>query len=52
VAEQFYENALKLPVWSFPDEEQMVDLYIDGIVKVSSVVRDNPTLLLAAEAGK
>ncbi len=52
VAEQFYENALKLPVWSFPDEEQMVDLYIDGIIKVASVVRDDPTLLLAAEAGK
>lgn len=52
VAERFYENALKLPVWSFPDEEQMVDLYIDGIVKVASVVRDNPELLLAAEESK
>ena len=52
VADQFYENALKLPVWSFPDEEQMVNLYIDGIVKVASVVRDNPALLLAAEASK
>lgn len=48
----FYENALKLPVWSFPDEEQMVDLYIDGIVKVASVVRDNPELLLAARVSK
>jgi hypothetical protein len=44
---------LKLPVWSFPDDEQMVNLYIDGIVKVTSVVRDNPELLLlAAEAEK
>lgn len=50
VAEQFYKNALKLPVWSFPDDEQMVTLYIDGIVKVASVVRDNPELLLAAKA--
>ncbi len=50
VAEQFYENALKLPVWSFSDDEQMVNFYIDGIVKVASVVRDNPELLLAIEA--
>jgi dTDP-4-amino-4,6-dideoxygalactose transaminase len=52
VAEQFYENALKLPVWSFQDDEQMVNLYIGGIVKVASVVRDNPEHLLAAEAEK
>jgi len=50
VAERFYENALKLPVWSFPDEEQIVDSYIDGIVKVATVVRDSPKLLLASEA--
>lgn len=52
VADQFYENALKLPVWSFPDEEQMVNLYIDGIVKVASVVRDDPELLFASETSK
>ncbi|MEK7552339.1 MAG: DegT/DnrJ/EryC1/StrS family aminotransferase [Patescibacteria group bacterium] len=52
MAEQFYENALKLPVWSFQDEEQMVNLYVDGIVKVASVVRDNPAILLASETSK
>ena len=52
VAEQFYENALKLPVWSFPDEERMVDLYIQGIVKVASVIRDNPDRLLDAKVNK
>lgn len=52
VADRFYENALKLPMWSFPDEEQIVNLYIDGIVKVASVVKDDPELLLALEASK
>jgi hypothetical protein len=55
MAEQFYENALKLPVWLFPDEEQMVNLYIlyiDGIVKVASIVRDDPELLLVVETNK
>jgi len=52
VAEQFYENALKLPVWSFPDEERMVNLYIEGIVKVALVVQDDPELLLTTEADK
>jgi perosamine synthetase len=49
VAEMFYENALKLPVWSFSDEEQIVNLYIDGIVKVASVIQDNPKLLLTVD---
>ena len=48
VAEGFYENALKLPVWAFPDEEALVNLYIEGLVKVASVVRDDPRALLAA----
>ncbi|MFA5000120.1 MAG: aminotransferase class I/II-fold pyridoxal phosphate-dependent enzyme [Patescibacteria group bacterium] len=52
VAEQFYKNALKLPVWSFPDEEQMVNLYIKGIVKVASIVQNNPELLLDAKTSK
>ena len=51
-ADYFYENALKLPVWSFPDEEDMVNLYIEGIVKVALVIRDNPELLLAIETNK
>lgn len=51
-AERFYDNALKLPVWTFHDEEQMVDLYINGIVKVASVVKEDPELLLAVETSK
>ena len=48
-AEYFYENALKLPMWAFSDEEDIVDSYIKGIVKVASVVRDHPEVLLAAQ---
>ena len=45
-AERFYQNALKLPMWSFPEDQQIVDLYTEGIVKVALVVRDDPTRLL------
>lgn len=51
-AERFYKNALKLPVWAFPDEEPTVDLYIEGIIKVASVVRDSPELLFSVENGQ
>lgn len=46
MAEQFYMNALKLPVWSLASDEQMVNLYIDGIVKVASAVKNEPDILL------
>lgn len=49
-AEHFCKNALKVPVWSFPDEEWVVELYIEGISKVASVVRDDPEILLAIQS--
>lgn len=47
--ERFYDNALKLPVWAYTDEQQMVDWYIEGIVKVAMVVTDDSRSLLAAQ---
>lgn len=46
-AETFYRYALKLPVWAFPDEQEMVSLYIQGIQKVADIVQHSPDLLLA-----
>jgi len=51
-AESFYRNALKLPVWSFPDEEKIVSQYIDGIAKVAFVVQNNPEVLLALNVSR
>jgi dTDP-4-amino-4,6-dideoxygalactose transaminase len=51
-AERFYKNALKLPVWSFSDEEKIVDRYIEGITKVASVVQNSPEDLLALHASR
>ncbi|MCA9358097.1 DegT/DnrJ/EryC1/StrS family aminotransferase [Candidatus Kaiserbacteria bacterium] len=51
-AERFYKNALKLPVWSFPDEGVIVDKYIEGVSKVASVVQNNPEALLALYSGQ
>jgi dTDP-4-amino-4,6-dideoxygalactose transaminase len=34
VAESFYRNAIKMPVWANASDEKMVDLYIEGIKKV------------------
>lgn len=48
-AQRFYDQAVKLPVWSFDDDESMVDLYIQGIVKVASVVQDDPESLMSVE---
>lgn len=33
-AEKFYQNAIKLPVWSFKKDAKLVNLYIKGIKKV------------------
>lgn len=33
-AEDFYHNALKMPVGSYEDEAEIVDAYISGIIKV------------------
>ena len=46
-AETFYRRALKLPVWAFPDEQEIVSLYIQGMQKVADVVQESPQLLLA-----
>lgn len=44
-AEKFYQQAIKLPVWAFPDEAHWVEKYIAGITKVAQVVQDKPELL-------
>lgn len=44
-ADRFFEQAIKFPVWAFPDEEHIVCSYIEGIVKVAEVVYNDPTSL-------
>jgi dTDP-4-amino-4,6-dideoxygalactose transaminase len=51
-AEAFYRQALKLPVWTFPDEQPMVDAYIQGIQKVADVILHNPDVLRRTTKGE
>lgn len=44
VAETFYRQAIKLPVWAFPDEQPWIDQYIEGLRKVSDTVSNQPSL--------
>jgi len=39
-AEKFYQNAIKLPVWAFEKDAQMVNSYISGIQKVANNYSD------------
>lgn len=34
MAEKFYKNAIKLPVWGLPNDYNIVDGYINGFIKV------------------
>ncbi|MEM4204896.1 MAG: DegT/DnrJ/EryC1/StrS family aminotransferase [Candidatus Methanomethylicaceae archaeon] len=49
-ADRVWSRTLKLPVWAYPDEKQIVSLYIEGICKVAKVVNDNPELLLRVKS--
>lgn len=44
-AEQFYQRAIKIPVWAFPEDEDVVKAYIRGFNKVITVVEQQPELL-------
>jgi dTDP-4-amino-4,6-dideoxygalactose transaminase len=48
-ADTFFAQAIKLPVWAFPDEESIVSGYIDGIVKVAEAVYNDPISLRKGE---
>ncbi|MFH1299406.1 MAG: DegT/DnrJ/EryC1/StrS family aminotransferase [Patescibacteria group bacterium] len=41
----FYENAIKLPVWTFPEDEPIVRKYAEGFHKVCRAVQNEPELL-------
>lgn len=41
-ATRFHERAIKLPVWAFADEEQLVRAYLEGIVKVAQAIQEDP----------
>lgn len=40
----FYKNALKLPVWAFKDEENIVNSYIEGLSTLSKAVIQTPEI--------
>src|SRR4030042_2730397 len=44
-AERFYQMAIKIPVWAFPENEGVVRAYIKGFKKVIDVVSRGPELL-------
>ena len=44
-AKAFYGNAIKLPVWAFPEDAAVVQKYIEGFQKVADVVVRQPELL-------
>ena len=44
-AEQFYQKAIKIPVWAFSEDEVVVRAYIQGFKKVVEAVERQPELL-------
>lgn len=44
-AEKFYQMAIKIPVWAFPEDENVVRAYIKGFKKVIGAVNREPKLL-------
>ncbi|MEA3322911.1 MAG: DegT/DnrJ/EryC1/StrS family aminotransferase [Patescibacteria group bacterium] len=45
VAERFYNSAIKLPVWAFVQDAEVVMAYIKGFQKVIEVVNNEPELV-------
>lgn len=41
-ANAFYRNAIKLPVWAFVDDKDVVEKYVEGFHKVCSAVLHSP----------
>lgn len=48
-ADSFYKNAIKLPVWAFKDEGDIVSMYIKGISLVCELILNNPKELKERE---
>jgi len=44
-AEWFYRMAIKIPVWAFPEDENVVKAYIKGFKKVISIIDCQPKIL-------
>ena len=44
-AERFCRTAIKIPIWSFPEDEVVIKAYIKGFQKVIKVVTRQPELL-------
>ncbi len=44
IAEQYVKRFIKIPIWSFPDESEIVDRYIDGFKKVCDYILENKGL--------
>ncbi|MEO6077327.1 MAG: aminotransferase class I/II-fold pyridoxal phosphate-dependent enzyme, partial [Candidatus Andersenbacteria bacterium] len=45
-ASAFYQNAIKLPVWAFSKDKDVVDKYTEGFHKVCQAVLDTPEVFL------
>ena len=44
IAKGFYDSFIKIPVWSYEDESDIIDLYIRGIKKVSDHISRHGSL--------
>lgn len=49
-ATRFFENAIKIPVWAFPEDELVFERYIEGFQKVCEVVETHPDLVRTIRA--
>jgi len=46
MAYKFYNNAIKLPMWAYEDEEWIVDAYLKGFHQICELVLNNPQEIL------
>jgi perosamine synthetase len=46
IAYKFYNNAIKLPMWAYEDEEWIVDSYLKGFNQICELVLNNPKEIL------
>jgi len=46
---KFYENAVKIPVWAYPEDRDIMKSYIEGFKKVCDLIVRQPNLLLTVQ---
>ena len=52
IAYKFYNNAIKIPMWAYEDEEWIVEAYLNGFHKICEIVLNNPKEIIGEENDK